>query len=166
MEALKLLNSQHISKLFSNLPIGDYAKFEHKLEEWRKNLENFDCSYNVPSFGHSELQIGKKTISVMEILTSTHSGKEILNYYAKNNYLQEEQRTLLINTIAKYIDLNGIHYSLSDCAEMEKDICNIFETENLVRFQKLRFVGFRFLKSKIKGDFQVNSALLSAEIII
>ncbi|KNC23711.1 hypothetical protein FF38_01233, partial [Lucilia cuprina] len=57
-------------------------------------------------------------------LSSTKSGTEILKYYDKHQILQEEHRTLLINTITQYLDLNGCEVSLSDCAELEKQICN------------------------------------------
>ncbi|KNC23130.1 hypothetical protein FF38_01757 [Lucilia cuprina] len=40
-------------------------------------------------------------------------------------------RTLLISTITQYLDLNGCEVSLSDCAELEKQICTIFKTEEL-----------------------------------
>lgn len=76
--------------------------------------------------------IKRPLLSVSDILSSTKSGTEILKYYEKNQILQEEHRTLLISTITQYLDLNGCEVSLSNCAELEKQICTIFPTEELV----------------------------------
>ncbi|XP_046801112.1 uncharacterized protein LOC111688897 [Lucilia cuprina] len=64
-------------------------------------------------------------------LSCTKSGTEILKYNDKYQILQEEHRTLLISTITQYLDLNGCEVSLSDCAELEKQICIKFPTEEL-----------------------------------
>ncbi|XP_065356917.1 uncharacterized protein LOC135952157 [Calliphora vicina] len=79
----------------------------------------------------SKTNIKRSLLSVSDILSSTKSGLEILKYYEKNQILQEEHRTLLISTITKYLDINGYDFSLSECAELEKQICSIFPSEEL-----------------------------------
>lgn len=74
-------------------------------------------------------------VSVKEILSNTFNGKEILKFYAKHNILHEEQRNLLITTVAKYIEAKGLSCSISDCSDMEKQICAIFPSEQIVSFQ-------------------------------
>ena len=52
--------------------------------------------------------------------------------FGKKNSLYEEQRNLLINTICKYVEAKGVEFSLSECSAIEKEICSIFPSEQLV----------------------------------
>lgn len=131
------------------MPVGDLANFEINLEKWKlTSTGNETFSYNstprflndnptfvedaptldkdIPSF------IKEPIVSVMKMLSETQNGRLILSYYAQHNILHEEQRTLLISTLAKYIESKGYQCSLSDCMEMEKQICKIFPTETIV----------------------------------
>ncbi|XP_037824735.1 uncharacterized protein LOC119612917 [Lucilia sericata] len=112
-------------------PFKDYipAKFENCLEKWKET--------STPFFKRDEIQLSSDSsqkssfVSVKEILSNTFNGKEILKFYSKNDILREEQRNLLISTVAKYIEGNGIPYTISDCADIENQICNIFPSEQL-----------------------------------
>lgn len=123
-----MLQNNHIEKLLNDFPIGDLVKFQHNIEQWKK--------LKVPNESKTHEQekctIKGTQISVMEILENTYNGKEILDFYRKNDTLYEEQRNLLINTIGKYIEAKGVEFSLSACSVMEKEICSIFPSEQLV----------------------------------
>ncbi|XP_037809229.1 uncharacterized protein LOC119601998, partial [Lucilia sericata] len=129
IDVLKILKAHHISKLFNDLSVGDQAKFENCLEKWKET--------STPFFKRDEIQLSSDSsqkssfVSVKEILSNTFNGKEILKFYSKNDILHEEQRNLLISTVAKYIEANGIPYTISDCADIENQICNIFPSEQL-----------------------------------
>ncbi|KNC32281.1 hypothetical protein FF38_12920 [Lucilia cuprina] len=129
IDVLKILKAHHISKLFNDLSVGDQAKFENCLEKWKET--------STPFFKRDEIQLSSDSsqkssfVSVKEILSNTFNGKEILKFYSKNDILHEEQRNLLISTVAKYIEANGIPYTISDCADIEKQISNIFLSEQL-----------------------------------
>ncbi|XP_073812255.1 uncharacterized protein [Musca autumnalis] len=64
------------------------------------------------------------------MLLDSQNGTLLLKHYSKNKSLNEEQRNLLINTIAKYVDCKGFACSLSDCYEMERQICVLFPMES------------------------------------
>ncbi|XP_046810816.1 uncharacterized protein LOC111687876 [Lucilia cuprina] len=127
IDVLKILKTHHITKLFEDLPIGQQAKFEFNLEKWNKQ---FNSSEILPVCQHITTT-EQKIPTVTEILSNTRNGKDIQNYYNNNKTLHDEQRNLLINTITKYIESKNITCSLSDCMEIEKQICNIFPTEKL-----------------------------------
>lgn len=124
-----MLTQTHISKLFCNLTVGDQVIFEANWKNWIKSTEPAVINTNLPiSFSRFKTQ----KISLMEILNTTHTGKEIKNFYNKTGKLHDEQRNLLIGTITKYIEGNGVEFSLSDCTDLEKEICTIFPTEEIV----------------------------------
>ncbi|KNC31058.1 hypothetical protein FF38_00565 [Lucilia cuprina] len=124
VDVFHMLKSNHIERLFVDSQIGDMVKFEYNLDEWKKSLNKSE------TYTSQSNQVTTK-ISIMEILKCTHNGREILDFYKKNETLHEEQRNLLLNTIIKYIEANGVVCSLSDCSEMEKEICSIFPSEEL-----------------------------------
>ncbi|XP_046806468.1 uncharacterized protein LOC124419810 isoform X3 [Lucilia cuprina] len=63
--------------------------------------------------------------------TDESTKKQILKYYEKNKILHEGHRNLLIDTISKYIKAKGYKLSISQCADLEKEICKIFPSEEL-----------------------------------
>lgn len=119
------------------MPIGDQVIFEYNLEKWKNSKTNEGSSsenfQNKNILDNNTYENKNVPISVMEILNNTFNGKEILKYYTKNNALHDEQRNLLISTVTKYIEAKGIKCSLSECNEIEIQICNMFPNEKLVR---------------------------------
>lgn len=124
-EVLKMLQPHHINKLFQGLTIGEQAKFENYFGSWKQQFSNIELSTN-PQINPNQ------TPTVLEILSNTSNGKDILKFYKSNNILHEEQRNLLICTITKFLESKGIECSLSDCSSIENQICHIFPTEKLV----------------------------------
>lgn len=125
--------------LFYGLPIGDMATFEFKYEKWKTPQSE--------KLSESENQISpmqNQTISVMNILQDTENGKLILKYYENNKILHEEHRALLIDTISKYVESKGFKSSVSQCIDMEKEICSIFPSEELVS-SKVIFIIYLLL---------------------
>ncbi|XP_037820789.1 uncharacterized protein LOC119609869 isoform X1 [Lucilia sericata] len=126
IEVLKILSPIPIAKLFSDLPVGDQAIFETNLKKWMQSLETSDVDLSTST------NVTQKIIcSVKEILKTTYNGQEIYAFYKKNGKLYDEQRNLLISTITKYIESHGIDCSLSECTELEKEICSLFPTEEM-----------------------------------
>lgn len=137
---LKILKAKHIDILFQGLPVGDLAVFENHFENWMvQNVPILtptvpEIISNAPTSTQKSESVSTKepVCSVMTILKETHNGKAILKYYEEKRVLRDEQRQLLIKTIASYVEARGISCSVSDCSEMEKEICYIFPTEELV----------------------------------
>ncbi|XP_046805893.1 uncharacterized protein LOC124419663 [Lucilia cuprina] len=67
----------------------------------------------------------------MSILKDTNVGEKIIKNYEENQIFSEEVRVLLLNTIAKYIDVKGYRCTLTDCSNIEQQICKVFPTEQL-----------------------------------
>lgn len=132
MEVLEILNENHINKLFRNLPVGHQALFEHKLKEWK--------SANIPTFNQNNSRNVKKFPSLLTILQDSPTGKQIMEYYDSKQCFHEEQRVLLINTIAKYLDVKGYDITITDCLDIEKQICTVFPSEQLVRVRSLHIL--------------------------
>ena len=126
-----MLRPHHISKLFQDLTTGEQARFEYHLENWKRQFNTIEFCPVSESLSTLQNKTAK-TPTVMEILSNTSTGKDILKFYQNNKSLYEEQRNLLISTITKYIESQGILCSLSDCSDIEKQICSIFPTEKLV----------------------------------
>lgn len=111
-EVLKMLRPHHISKLFLDLTTGEQARFEYHLENWKSHFNTNEFS---PVSNNSSTPQNKSTKAptVMEILSNTSTGKDILKFYDNNKSLYEEQRNLLISTITKYIESQGVHYRIA-----------------------------------------------------
>lgn len=120
------MNEAHINKLFQNLPVGQQAIFEHRLKQWKDD--------DVPTANQfSSTYSNKKTPTLMTILQDTHTGLQILQYYETKQCFHEEQRILLINTIARYLEVKGYECTIANCSDIEKQICSLFPTEQLVK---------------------------------
>ncbi|XP_037825985.1 uncharacterized protein LOC119613979 [Lucilia sericata] len=105
-KVLKILKPDHIRTLFQGLAVGDQALFESNLESWRKDA----CGTLTTS---PQNVIAKQAIcSVLTMLQNTKNGRSILQYYEENKILHEEQRQLLIKTIAAYIESKDMTYSI------------------------------------------------------
>lgn len=124
--------------------MGEQAIFEHKLKNWKQkcNVEHeFTLAVTKPDHGNfstpltleNTINTKNQIPSLMTILKDTQTGIQILKFYDEKKILHEEQRVLLISTIAKYWELNGHNCSITDCSDIEQQICKIFPTEQLVR---------------------------------
>lgn len=121
--------------MFLSLRIGDQAHFEFHLKNWKKRIgcDEVETQPELRVLDDSpKTAIRRPFPSVCNILSSTKTGNDIIQFYEKNNVLQEEHRAVLLNTITKYLEVNGYDCSLSECADIEKQICKIFPTEELV----------------------------------
>ncbi|KNC23851.1 hypothetical protein FF38_05618 [Lucilia cuprina] len=134
IDVLPILKPHHISKLFNNSHIADEAKFELHLDKYKENVnkQEYQMTGNGDKRKYTPI---RNNFSVSDILDNTQSGKLILKYYSKHNTLHDEQRTLLITTISKYLLESGIECSVSSCAGLEKEVCSIFPTEKIEFYQ-------------------------------
>lgn len=71
-------------------------------------------------------------VSLQKILCDTEKGKMILEAYKKVSVLKQEQRYLLINTIAKYFEDHHTQLTLSLSYKLEKEIIELFPGEKIV----------------------------------
>ncbi|XP_029346278.1 uncharacterized protein LOC115034241 isoform X2 [Acyrthosiphon pisum] len=147
IEALQILQKDHINELMSKFPIGIKAKFTHKLQEWQKynsivnlpvnNLSSISVQHttppNLPVNNMSSTSVQHTTPSVkmclQEVLNSTTTGKMILDYYKNNKKLNNNIRTLLVDAIISYIITKQIPMSVNLASSIGSDIVNIFQTE-------------------------------------
>lgn len=73
-------------------------------------------------------------ISLITILKDTEKGKLILEAFKKVSCLKQNQRLILINTIAKYFEAHNINLSLANSYKLEKEIVELFPSEKMVCF--------------------------------
>ncbi|XP_075167741.1 uncharacterized protein LOC142239880 [Haematobia irritans] len=149
LEILKILQQHHIQRIFDGRPIGEHALFEHKLEQWKSSLnKNRNLSYYTQNYEDVDtvaqpMHLNKQQVfTVHDILNNTKSGSMIFKYYAEHRILHDEQRYLLINTIANFLQEKGIEYNVQQCAALEDEICTIFASEKKVNLC-LNFVFYQ-----------------------
>ncbi|XP_075158212.1 uncharacterized protein LOC142231488 [Haematobia irritans] len=135
INVLKILEQRHIDKIYkiTNMTIGQQAMLEYNLKVWKASGTTFDKppEESLKPSSLENKQLKSQGISVDEILANTSNGKELLKYYSRYSYFNEEQRSLLINTIVKYIESSEITCGLSECTEIENQICSVFPSEQI-----------------------------------
>ncbi|XP_075148179.1 uncharacterized protein LOC142222103 [Haematobia irritans] len=137
-EVLKLMHTSHIRILFTGLAVGDMVIFEDRLKKWKshcmaqgKMLPSPQETQNMSSSDDCESLVKAAIPSVKTMLMNTQNGRRILKYYEENKILHEDQRNLLIDTIAKYMEAEGYSCTISDCTRIENQICSLFPTESM-----------------------------------
>lgn len=67
-----------------------------------------------------------------DVLNETSKGLKLCAFYDENKCFQEEQRIMLIDTIARYFDDKNINLTLSLSYKLEDEIIDRFPSEKKV----------------------------------
>ena len=108
--------------------MGEQAIFENNLKRWKNEAKPIADTSFKSLRSIENLPINTKIPSLTSILKDTESGKQILKFYEENKVLHEQHRVLLINILAKYLDLKGYNCTITDCSNIEFQICSLFAT--------------------------------------
>ncbi|XP_055905995.1 uncharacterized protein LOC129941396 [Eupeodes corollae] len=130
--------------------ISDQIVFERNIEQWRKDIgaplvisfPESDYAFSPthsssmssihslsPSSPSQSPEPNESYISLSTILEEKNRGKQLMEFYKRNNCFQQQQRDLLINLIATYFDENNIHLSLCSSQKLEEEITHMFPSE-------------------------------------
>jgi len=108
------MKTYHVEKLLSKFPWGIIFKFKHELTKWQTNASIVSNDLNsCTHMGEIVLCPSSKSIledtqkssnikyqlKVYEVLNSTTQGALILNYYEKNNKLNDGIRLTLVDIL-------------------------------------------------------------------
>lgn len=153
-----MIKYHHIDKLLKKFDLGTQILFEHNLEEWRAfigmpMIKNDVC---VPGSSSPTLSATSEvitsssnrftpyplsrpsspnttpSITLSKILTESPKGVMLNEYYKKFSCFEDEQRTLLISTIAQFFQEKNEDMSLSTSYRLEREIAETYPTEKLV----------------------------------
>lgn len=74
--------------------------------------------------------------TLAEILNETKKGFQLVEYYNEHKEFKEEQRVVLINTVAQYFEERDLNLPLAITHRLEREIVDRFPSEKLVRNMK------------------------------
>jgi len=115
------MKSEHVDRLLNKYPIGINILFSHHLENWQKSLLHNAIANTTMSPTTSNFSLKKSdnviNIKLNDILKSTNTGIMIVDYYKANDKLNDNIRSLLVDTVINYIITNKLpmSVSLADC---------------------------------------------------
>lgn len=122
-----------VNKLLENFPLGIKIVFRYELDKWQKSthkVRNISLDHEL----HHDLpltidSLPKQIIKVGEILSSSSQGHLILEFYRKNNKLNDGIRTTLVDIIISYIISMKIPMSVNISESMADQIVTLFPSE-------------------------------------
>jgi hypothetical protein len=142
------MKSEHVEKLFSKFPWGIIFKFEHELAKWQSNntsIINKNCKAStnaseVLCSSNQNININKDhqishqlsnnhELKVDEVLNSTIQGALILDYYEKNNKLNDGIRSTLVDILIGCVLSKKIQMSVSLAESIANQIVAMFKSE-------------------------------------
>ncbi|KAI8115812.1 hypothetical protein FF38_08355 [Lucilia cuprina] len=145
LDVLKILNFDQLQELTNSFKIGEKVLFCYHFQKWREQMDRLVRSENVfnklrtisssisPHIRSCESNCNSSyvedCINAFEILKSNKIGCRIMDSYKITKTLTEDQRSLLINIIARHFNENNQHMSLQISYKLEEQILSIFPTE-------------------------------------
>jgi len=137
------MKPEDAKKLLEKFPLGIYILFRHELEEWQKDRNNISLNndsnqriQNVQLTSEKSLSMQSKlpcATKIDEILNSSPQGHLILEYYRKNNKLNDGIRTTLVDIVIGYIISNNIAMSVNVAESLSNQIVAMFSSEIKVK---------------------------------
>jgi len=142
------MKSEHVEKLFSKFPWGIIFKFEYKLAKWQSNntsIVNKNCkasitnasevlcssnkNININKDNQISHQLSNYELKVDEVLNSTIQGALILDFYEKNNKLNDCIRSTLVDILIGCVLSKKIQMSVSLAESIANLIVAMFKSE-------------------------------------
>jgi len=137
------MKPEDANKLLEKFPLGINILFRHELEEWQKDRNNISLNndsnqviQNVQLTSEKSLSMQSKlpcATKIDEILNSSPHGHLILEYYRKNNKLNDGIRTTLVDIVIGYIISNNIAMSVNVAESLSNQIVAMFSSEIKVK---------------------------------
>jgi len=140
MQVLAVMKSVQVYELLNKFPLGIKIKFSHYLENWQ-NVQNGSSNNkldtilpkNIKSFVQEEPVIDIN-INLSNILTSSTTGSMIIDYYKINNKLNDNIRSLLVETVISYIITTKKQMSVNLADYIGNQIIAMFPSEVKVNY--------------------------------
>jgi len=152
------MKPEDANKLLEKFPLGISILFRHELEKWQKCSVNINENnslkndsnqriQNVPLTSEESLSRQSKLPSIIikvdEILNSSPQGHLIIDYYRKNNKLNDGIRTTLVDIVIGYIISNNIQMSVSVAESLSNQIVAMFSSEIKVKKMCMRLKTYK-----------------------
>ncbi|KAF2887458.1 hypothetical protein ILUMI_18715, partial [Ignelater luminosus] len=157
VDILKIIEVHHIKRLLKSFDMRTQILFEYHLKEWRALLgcplgicntqrhvissalppqsQTTTCSSSIQIEPYSVQSLtpesNETNINLSTVLNETTRGVMLTSYYTNFGKFNEEQRSMLINVIAQYLEDKKIQMSLSKSYQLERQILETFPTEKL-----------------------------------
>jgi len=143
------MKAYHVQKLLSKFPWGIIFKFENEFTKWQTNAtivsnDHKSCTnlgeiVLCPSSKQIVEDIQKSSniryqIKVDEVLNSTTQGALILNYYEKNNKLNDGIRSTLVDILIGHVLSQKLPMSVILAESIADQIVVMFKSEIKVIF--------------------------------
>lgn len=128
---------EHVHKLLDKFPLGIIILFESELIKWQKN--NGTIVKNIVS--NNEIVQGQVCVKIIsypqktfqlkldEILQSSRKESLTIDYYKKNNKLNDGIRITLVDLIRSHMVTKHIPMSFSLAKSLANQIVAMFKTE-------------------------------------
>lgn len=138
------MKTYHVEKLLSKFPWGIIFKFEDELTKWQTNASIVSNDHNSCTnlgeivLGPSSKPIVENTqkssnikylLNVDEVLNSTTQGALILNYYEKNNKLNDGIRSTLVDILIGHVLSQKLPMSVILAESIADQIVVMFKSE-------------------------------------
>ncbi|XP_075157406.1 uncharacterized protein LOC142230653 [Haematobia irritans] len=151
IDVLQIINRKHLEELTRRFKLGDKIVFEFNINKWREetgkpihdeyyldvaNISTSSRKSSCSSITFSQEPLTERFdsntgVKLSTILNHNKTGKRILETYKKYEHINEDQRNLIITTIASYFHANELHMSLQESYNLEKQIIEMFPNEKL-----------------------------------
>lgn len=134
------MKSVQVNEIPNKFPLGIKIKFSHYLENWQ-NVQNGSSNNkldtilpkNTKSFVQEE-PVVDININFGDILTSSTTGSMIIDYYKINNKLNDNIRSLLVETVISYIITTKKQISVNLADYIGNQIIAMFPSEVKVNY--------------------------------
>ena len=135
------MKSVQVYELLNKFPLGIKIKFSNYLENWQ-NVQNGSSNNkldtailpkNTKSFVQEE-PVVDININLDDILTSSTTGSMIIDYYKINNKLNDNIRSLLVETVISYIITTKKQMSVNLADYIGNQIIAMFPSEVKVNY--------------------------------
>lgn len=122
--------------LLKNVSLGIQIEFFYHWSKWISATENSNTKRNIDiatggSTNFTAVTMPAK-VNLESILTSSAEGEFILLYYKKHLHLSDGVRQSLVDTIVNYYHRNKLKLTIGECAQLSKEITEMFTGEQAV----------------------------------
>lgn len=131
---LEVIQKEYINELLTKFPIGIKVLFTHKLQKWQNSKDDSTSKSAVndspPTTNTTPANIPSSMgICLDEVLSLSSTGKMIVDYYKSHKKLNNNIRTLLVDTIISCIITTKIPMSVNLASNIGSDIVKMFPSE-------------------------------------
>lgn len=128
---MRSINSNQISQLLTNYPLGIKIKFEHAVRQWQNTVcKSISVSTQSSSKSVEKcVPVQQFQFSLDEILNRSSQGLLVTSYYKEHNNLNETCRNFLIDIIISSLIEQNISMSIDITEKISKIFVETFTSE-------------------------------------